>query len=258
MAAAPDLPLQHRERVLRRRAKVLWSSLGLIATAIGLVILAIVLLFETDRGHTVQRKIILSQAANLLAGRGHLYIGHIDIGLGGDFIFDSVAVSDSNGVLIAAAGRIEGSAGIAGMLRGRVHISRLLLVRPYVVFEQYANGTWNIDKLFPPKKLISLPTARSTLSVTIDSAVVRDGHLALVQPDSLPKLPPKRRDFTQLQMRLGATEIMHPGKAGGSATILSLAMNSSSPPLTLRQAPSGSARTDGGCVHCAATGTRHR
>ena len=236
MAAAPHLPLQHRERVLRRRAKVLWSSLGVIATAIGLAFLAIVLLFETNRGNALQRKILLSQAANLLAGRGHLYVGHMEIGLSGDFIFDSVTVADSTGVFVATVGRIEGNAGIAAMLRGRVHISRLLLVRPYVVFEQYANGTWNIDKLFPPKKLISLPTARSTLSVTIDSAVVRDGHLALVQPDSLPKLPRKRRDFTQLQMRLGATEIMHPGKVGGSATILALAMNSSNPPLTLRQA----------------------
>ena len=181
------------------------------------------------------RRLVISQVTQALAGRGRLTIGRFSGGLGGAFVLDSVTLADARGVVVLQAAHVELDVDLAPIARGRIRVRRLLLVRPFALFEQGHDSVWNVSRLFgsptPTTKV-----ARAAFDISLDSAEVRDGLVRLSMPDTLRRLPLVSRDFSALQLRLGATRVLHRDTAGGIAPVRRLSMRSSKPPMILREA----------------------
>ncbi len=165
-------------------------------------------------------------------GRGTLYLGTFYGGLAGTFAVDSVALRGKDGALVFASGRIEAAGDIRGMLQGKVRLTRVLLNRPYLSLAQRRDGSWNISKLFGPK---IKQTTKSTLEVVLDSAEVRDGHIALAMLDTVPAFPLVRHNFTRLQIVLGRTRAVHPDTSGGRAPLRHLSVEIDRPPVSIKE-----------------------
>ena len=199
--------------------------------AVGIIVTALALL-RTDWGREQMRRLIVAQVTTALAGHGRLFIGSFNGGLDGHFVVDSLVLYDDRGAVGASASHVEADAALAGLFRNDVHITRFLLVRPYLLLEQ-KGSVWNISRFFPPRAP-GVTAVRSTLGVSLDSAEVRDGRLVLVMPDSLPRLPGVRREFNRLQLVLGPTRLVRPGTSGGATAVRRLATEMTLPPASLR------------------------
>ena len=219
--------------MIRRRRALLWSA-GLILAVAVVLLLGVAVGVETEWGRERVRRIVVSKVQGLLDGRGQLYLGRVEGGFGGHFVVDSVAILDDRGRVLAAAGRIEADMPVGGLLTGNLRFTRFVAVRPYLMLAQESTG-WNVGRLFAKKKSSVLPT-RSTWAISVDSAEFRDGHVVLLTPDSLPTLPPHRREFSHLQLAIGHTQVLHPGRTGGSTPVGRISADISDPPLQLRDA----------------------
>jgi translocation and assembly module TamB len=217
----------------KRSRVVLWSFAGIVGLAAGIIIAALSLL-RTDWGREQVRRLIVAQVTTALAGHGRLFIGSFNGGLDGHFVVDSLVLYDDRETVVASASHVEADAALAGLFRNDVRITRLLLLRPYLLLEQ-KGSVWNISRFSPPRAP-GATAVRSTLGVSLDSAEVRDGRLVLVMPDSLPRLPGVRREFNRLQLVLGPTRLVRPGTSGGAAAVRRLATEITLPPVSLRDA----------------------
>jgi translocation and assembly module TamB len=231
---AARLSLQHRERVLTRRARAVLWSLGIVAALGTMAAIAVLALVQTDWGHERIRRVLVSRTDKLFNGHGRLQIGRITGGFGGHFAADSVAIMDEGGRVIFAVSHAEADATLTGLLSNSYHLTRLLVVRPYA-YLQYKDSTWNFERLVEARPPGATPT-RSTLALALDQAELRDGHIILVTPDSLPTMQPVVRDFSGIQLAIGRTQVLHPDMLGGVAPVQRLALVSTRPPVTLREA----------------------
>jgi translocation and assembly module TamB len=195
------------------------------------VVAVIFALAETDWGHGKVREIAVAKVNTLLGGRGTLYLGTLDGGLAGKFAVDSIALRDKDGALVFASGRVEAAGDVWGMVQGKVRFTRVMLTRPYLLIAQAKDGSWNVSKLFGPK---IKQTSKSTLEVILDSAEVRDGHIALAMLDSVPTLPLVRHEFTKLNLVLGRTRAVHPDTSGGRAPLRHLSVEIDKPPVSIK------------------------
>jgi translocation and assembly module TamB len=216
----------------KRTRVVLWSFAGVIGLAAGIIVGALALL-RTDWGRERVRRLIVAQVTTALAGHGRLFMGSFSGGLDGHFVVDSLVLYDDRGAVVASASHVEADAALAGLFRNDVHVTRLLLVRPYLLLEE-KGSVWNISRLFPPRAPRTT-AVRSALGVSLDSAQVRDGRFVLVLPDSLPRLPGVRREFNKLQLVLGPTRLVRPGTSGGAAAVRRLATEMTVPPVSLSE-----------------------
>ncbi len=189
----------------------------------------------TEWGQERVRRLVVGQVARTLDGRGRLTLGHLDSGLRGHFVADSLTLVDQRGSVVLAAARAAFDVDMARLLRGEVRLYRLALLRPFLLIEQGRDSSWNISRMFS-SGMETVPQRRSALSIALDGAEFRDGHIALVMPDSLPALPPVRREFARLQLSLGRTRLLHPDTAGGETSVLRLATNLDVPPVDVREA----------------------
>ncbi|HVT37797.1 MAG TPA: hypothetical protein VHE78_02010, partial [Gemmatimonadaceae bacterium] len=219
---------------MTRRKRIALFSLGLVIALALLVAGGAVLLVHTPWGHERARRFLVAQVEAFLGGRGHLYLGRLDFTLGGHVSVDSVAILDDHGQVIAAASHIDLDGSLPGALASNIRLTRLLIVRPYLYLE-LKDSVWNAQRLFATQTK-GAPPSQSNLAIAIDSGEVRDGHIVLVMPDSLPRLPPVRRDFSHIELVAGPAKLRSRGATGGLAPIARLAVESSRPPVTLRQA----------------------
>lgn len=211
----------------------MWSALAIVA-ALAAFVLGVAVASRTDWGQERARLFLISQAGRALEGRGRLTIGRFRGGLGGQFVLDSVTLGEASGSTVFRVSHLELHLDLAPLMRGRVRVHRLLLVRPFALLEQGRDSVWNVSRLFTSATPKS--SARSALDFSLDSAEVRDGLIRLVMPDTLRRLPLVRRDFSALQLLLGPTRVAHRDTAGGLAPVRRLSMQSSKPPLALRDA----------------------
>ncbi len=219
---------------MRRAAKITaWTGV-VVLVLLGASAGVIYWFLAHDTGLERLRSMALDRINRGFEGRATLTAKRITgTAIGGHLVFDSVALRDKAGVLVADAARIEFDGDLGGIFGRRIEIRRVVLVRPRVHIEQGRDSIWNVQRIFPPKKG---PAAPSRWNVTIDSAEVRDGRLEVLALDSLVTLPLKERRFEAMQLRAASIRVMHPDSIGGHGKLLALRTVISSPPLDLREA----------------------
>ena len=218
---------------LSRRARVVWWSFGGLAALAAVLLAVLVALLETGAGRERIRRLAMSRAATALGGRGTLFLGRLEGGLAGRLAVDSVALLDDRGRVVAAASRIEADGSLAGLLWGRVRLTRLVVVRPFLFLER-KDSVWNVSRLFPPGPR-GAAAGRSPFALVIDSTELREGRVALVTPDTLPTLPLVHRTLSGLEIALGPSLLAGAGPEGGVARIRRFAVRSSLPRVTVRE-----------------------
>ena len=122
------------------------------------------------------RRLVISQVTQALAGRGRLTIGRFSGGLGGAFVLDSVTLADARGVVVLQAAHVELDVDLAPIARGRIRVRRLLLVRPFALFEQGHDSVWNVSRLFgspTPTTKVAIPIAQPAPEVAEWSVMAR-------------------------------------------------------------------------------------
>ena len=218
---------------------VLWSF-GIILAVVAAAVGGGVMLLQTDWGHAQVLGFLSRQVEGILGTRGRLYVGHLEGGFDGHIALDSIVLYDDKGVVVASASRVDAEGSLAGFIRGDVRLQHVVVVHPYV-FLARRDTVWNVVRLFRAPATVpaseapaSSPVAapRSHLSITLDRAEILDGRLVMVQPDSLRSLPPQRREFSHLQLRLGPTRVLAPGQA----VLQRLSVDIDRPPVSLRSA----------------------
>ncbi len=186
---------------------------------------------ETTWGQTRLRDFAIARVRGLLRGRGTLTIGRVSGELRGALQLDSVALRDARGTLVASIERLEVEGGWRGLLTGDIHLGRVLLRRPFVLFDQAPDSSFTLITMFANPT--ASPSTGRSLSLVMDSLRIVDGRVQLLTLDSIPTRPKHLREFAGIGLALGST---HLRGAAGSAVLGALAAEISTPALSLRDA----------------------
>jgi len=170
-------------------------------------------------------------AVDALAGsvNGRVSIGHLGGALWNAVEVERVALTDSSGRPVISVERVRARYALVDLVRGRYRLRSVELVRPVLILEQDATGSWTIKRLFrldvpkPPR------TGPAPLVVLTDVHVV-DGTVILRQRDGDSLI---ERSATGVDLMLRRVRASHPDSAGIAVDIAAIAAHLTNPSLAL-------------------------
>lgn len=164
---------------MRRRARI-----GLFVAGVAVAVAALVAVFltQTNPGREVVRR----QMVSILNDNSH---GIIRVqGLSGNLFsrvrLTGVSITDSSGRPLLLADTIASDYGLRAVIGRRVQLSRVRLVRPYIVIEKFPGEDWNFNRIFPRDTVTHegvRPTGWGTW-IRFDDVTVLNGRLIVRVP----------------------------------------------------------------------------
>src|SRR5438309_327413 len=162
---------------MTRRRLVAIVSVAILFT-IGLIVVgSIAFVTRTSPGRERLRRIAQGIIDQRMKG-GSIYLGRISGSLLTSVTFDSLAIRDNSGELLASTGRATFTYDPRDLFDNRIFIRHAVVEHPYVHLIQHANGVWNFKQIFasgnttPPKPLEESRRGWGDY-VVVDSTVVR-------------------------------------------------------------------------------------
>lgn len=221
--------MRRRLRVMLRVTIALVLSVG-----IGAALTATVLL-RSERGRAWTASRVEAMLAEALAPGVTLRLHGLRLVPLGTVALDSVILRDSLGAEVLRSARVDAALGLRPLLDRELHLTRLAIEGLRVDLVQDASGAWNAQALTAADSAVT-PAATSTIPAAwrlrLDTLMLRDGRVAVTQPDSLPSLPPRRRTLDALSVDLGASTL-HTDGPRGSVQIAAASARSDDPDLAL-------------------------
>ncbi len=222
---------------MRRRLRLLLRT-AIALLAIGALAIGggITLALKSDAGRRwtaarVQDALVASLAPGVTVGLHGLRLTPL-----GSLTLDSLLLRDSSGVTVARLDGLRAAFGLRPLLDREVHLTSLVVERGALALEQSRDGVWNVARLAAPAR----DTARGAPSapgrswrIRVDTLSWRDGRVSVTRPDSLPSLPMRRSEYTDVGLELGRTQLDTDGPRG-TIRIAELRARASDPALALR------------------------
>jgi translocation and assembly module TamB len=153
----------------------------------------------------------------------------------GTLTLDSLLLRDSAGAPVIRLGAVHAAFDIRPLLDREVHLTQLSIEGLRADLVQDSTGAWNLASLTAANDTADLrseSTATPPWRVRLDTLVLRDGAVAVAQPDSQPRLPPRRRSFTDVALDLGPS-VLHTDGPRGSVQLAALRGHLDRPDLRL-------------------------
>lgn len=221
---------------MRRRLRVMLRVTIALVLAVGIgAALTVTLLLRSERGRTWTASRVEAMLAESLAPGVTLRLHGLRLVPLGTVALDSVILRDSLGAEVLRSARVDAALGLRPLLDRELHLTRLGIEGLRVDLVQDASGAWNVQALAATDSAMR-PAATSTIPapwrVRLDTLMLRDGRVAVTQPDSLPSLPPRHRTLDALSVDLGASTL-HTDGPRGSVQIAAVSARSDDPDLAL-------------------------
>jgi len=143
----PRRPVREHPRWQRRFARVLGILFGSVALLVSLVLIAALVLTNTDWGRERTRRLVLGALEGVV--HGHLRIGSIEGNLFTGVMVNDLSITDSAGRPFVAAERARVRYSIRNLLKKRLYFHDVLLTRPVIVLDRAPGGGWNYERIFP-------------------------------------------------------------------------------------------------------------
>ncbi len=164
---------------MRRRTRI---SLFVAGVTAALAALLIVFFTQTDPGRDVVRRQIVS----ILNDNSHgiIRIQGLSGNLFGRVRLTGVSIIDSSGRPLLLADTIASEYGLRAVIGRRVQLSRVRLVNPYIVIEQFPGEDWNFNRIFPRDTVTRVgvrPTGWGTW-IRFEDMTVLNGRLIVRVP----------------------------------------------------------------------------
>lgn len=221
--------MRRRLRVMLRVTIALVLTLGIGAA----LTLTVLLRSAGGRAWTATR--VEAMLAESLAPGVSLRLHGLRLVPLGTLALDSVVLRDRDGNEVLRSARIDAALGLRPLLDREVHLTRLAIDGLQVDLVQDASGAWNVESLAAADGVAAPSTSQAIPApwrVRLDTLTLRDGRVALTQPDSLPSLPPVRRALRELSVDLGPS-VLHTDGPRGSVQIAAASARSDDPALAL-------------------------
>jgi translocation and assembly module TamB len=249
---------------MRLRRLVLLSAAFAFGAFFGAAALAGWVVTGTQVGRDWVRAIVVAQLKG--AVKGSLHVGSIGGNLLGDVTVDSLEIRDKLDSVFVRTGPLHVTFDVRDLLDRKIVLKQVEVTRPFIRIKEHGDADWNWRKIFPPgpAKPRLTPGVRDFGDwVVIDSLVVKDGTILLVQPwhpddslsggrrDSAIAHALKRRDievrpdsegymktrrWTQAQVWAGRLRIAYPDSVGQLFTVRRLDIVENDPPFTISEA----------------------
>lgn len=218
----------------RRLRRLLRVALGLIVLAVAGTALAATLALRSERGRAWTTARIQSALAASLAPGVSLQLHGLSLVPLGSLQLDSLVLRDRDGKVVAALGALQVSFGIRPLLDRELHLTSVAMDGFALDLAQDASGEWNVSTLAATDSATGSGSSAGTLPwrLRIDTLTLQNGRLSITQPDSLPQLPPRRRELTALTVALGASTIIT-DTPRGSLRLAAVDARSEDPALAL-------------------------
>lgn len=163
---------------MSRRRRIALGALGLMGVLLALLMIAVLVLTQTDFGRERVRRFTLAQLSGVV--HGEVTVGRIRGNLLTGATLDTLAIVDSAGAPFLRADEVFVDYSILSLLTRRIHLSELRLQRPEIVLDRPPGGEWNFARIFPSDTTARDTTARGFGSwVRIENLRVADGALLL-------------------------------------------------------------------------------
>ncbi len=168
----------------RRRLIALVSAIALLTLGL-LLVAAVAVVTRTDMG---QRAVARFVETRILAPncRCTWSLGKVGGGLLTGVTIDGFTVFDEHKELVFSARRVSATYNIRDLLDRRFYLRRITLEQPYAHLRQFADGSWNFQRMIKPgeKKPLSHEIEKHLpdLFLVIDSARVMEGTFELSLP----------------------------------------------------------------------------
>lgn len=205
---------------MRRRLRLMLRVTVVMVLTLGVgIVLAATLLLRSERGRNWIAAQVEAAIADALAPGASLQLHGLKLLPLGEIAFDSVRLRDAHGREAVRSGRIELRFKLRPLMDRELHISSLTLQALEMDIAQDSGGAWNLSQLAANDGAIAAastttPTPPVHWRIRIDTLLLRDGRVAVTQPDSLPSLPPVRRSFSDVSLDLGQTVVDTDGPRG--------------------------------------------
>ncbi|HRN53491.1 MAG TPA: translocation/assembly module TamB domain-containing protein [Gemmatimonadaceae bacterium] len=221
---------------MRRRLRLMLRVTVALVLTLGVgAVLTATLLLRSARGRAWTAARVEAMLAESLAPGVTLRLHGLRLVPLGTLTLDSVVLRDRDGAQVLRTARIDAAVGLRPLLDREVHLTRLAIDGLEVDLAQDRSGAWNLESLAAPDSggAASTPQALpAPWRIRLDTLTLRDGRVAVTQPDSLPTLPLRRRRFDALSLDLGPS-VLHTDGPRGSVQIAAASLRSEEPALAL-------------------------
>src|SRR5215208_3259960 len=151
----PRRPVREHPRWQRRFARVLGILFGSVALLVSLVLIAALVLTNTDWGRERTRRLVLGALEGVV--HGHLRIGSIEGNLLTGVVVNDLSITDSAGRPFVAAERARVRYSLREIIKKRLRFFDVLLTRPVIVLDRAPGGEWNYRRIFPKDTATNKP-----------------------------------------------------------------------------------------------------
>ena len=249
---------------MRLRKLVLLSGAFALGIVFGAAALAVFAVTSTQFGRDWVREVVVAQLRPSV--HGTLFVGRLGGSLLGDVTLDSLEVRDKLDSVFLASGPIRVSFDVRDLMDRKIVLRSVEVTRPFIRVKEHTDGEWNWRHIFPREKAQPRLTPRGREFgdyIVIDSAVIHDGHVLVVQrwlPDD--SLTGGRRDSairvaladTHVEIRAdsegymrslrwkalnaltGRVRLAHPDSQGEQFAVRQVAFIETDPPFRLQNA----------------------
>ncbi|MBA3852936.1 MAG: hypothetical protein C0503_00895 [Gemmatimonas sp.] len=220
---------------MRRRLRLLLRvTLGLVVLAAAGTAIAATLALHSARGRAwTTARIESTIAASLAPGVG-LELHGLSLVPLGSLGLDSLVLRDRDGAVVASLGALRATFGVRPLLDRELHLTSVSLDGLTLDLVQDSSGSWNVSSLAATDSTSGTGSSAGGLPwrLRIDTLTLQNGRVRVTQPDSLPQLPPRRRELQALAVALGPSTIVTDAPRG-SLRVAAVDARSEDPALAL-------------------------
>ena len=202
---------------MRRRLRMaLRVALGLFVLTAGGTLLAAALLLRTSAGRAwTTARIDAALATGLAPGVSARAYGLTLVPLG-TIRLDSLVLRDADRAVVARLGAVDARVAMRPLLHREVHLRSVTVDGLTLNLVQDTAGVWNVaalaaqvtDSAAGPRE------ASAPWRVRLDTLTLRDGSIAITQPDTTPARTPLTRTLRGTTLALGASSFATDGAQG--------------------------------------------
>jgi len=221
---------------VRRRLRLLLRvAVALVVLAVAGAALAVTIALKSARGRAWTTARIEAAVATSLAPGVSLQFHGLSLLPLGRVSLDSLVLRDGSGTRVAALGAVTLALNLRPLLDRELHLTEVTLDGLALDLVQDRDGTWNVQALTAATDSATAGGGTATAApwrVRLDTLTLRNGRVAITQPDSLPQRPPIRREVRELALALGASTFFTAGPRG-SISLAAASASSIEPALDI-------------------------
>ena len=246
LAPAPDLPPRPPRRRLpqRRATKTLAIGGAALAAVVAFVLIAVLVITNTDWGRERVRRFLVGQIQKEATG-GRVHVGRITGNLLEGMTVHDLVITDSAGAPFIAVDSLRAGYALRTLWRKQIDLDDVVLYQPTVVLDKQPDGEWNWKRIFPGD---TLPAPEDTTPgfgdfLRMTDVTVLGGHFIARSPWRPSRsLRGAQRDSAVRSVLAGGSRLMVVRVPGGFQKIVELRALDARMPLVQLADPAYAAR----------------